>query len=93
MSQTTHPRADGSSPQDAPPVVKIDRSDAADRYRYVCPNGHTTWSRTNSHIWCKACSEQSRQDEDVNPEHWSIHDKKTGERIPWSSVRLAEDDR
>lgn len=35
--------ADGSSATDAPDPVRIDRSDAEDRYRYRCPKGHVDW--------------------------------------------------
>lgn len=35
---------DGSSRADTNPV-NIDLSDAVDRMRYRCPNGHTSWAR------------------------------------------------
>lgn len=81
-------RADGSSLEDAPKRVVIDRSNATDRWRYTCPNGHVNWARTNSHIWCRGCSQANRHDNDVDPEHYEIHDNKTGEIIPWSAVVL-----
>jgi len=68
-------------------TVTIDRT-GPDRYRYVCPNGHTNWDRTNNHIWCPECRRQAEHGADVEPEHWEIHDKKTGETIPWSAIQL-----
>ena len=82
--------ADGSAPTDAHDPVRIDRSIEAERWRYVCPNGHTDWYPTNSHCWCKGCRRQVEAGEDVDPEHWEIYDKATGETIPWSAVVLVE---
>ena len=75
--------ADGSSPADAR-RVEVDRS--KDKYRWCCPNGHTTWSKTNSHIWCPSCARSP--DDRLDPEHWELLDKKTGETIPYSAVVL-----
>lgn len=80
---------DGSSQADTNPV-SIDLSDDLDRMRYRCPNGHTSWTRTNSHIWCKSCSEAAQQGADVQPEHYELLDAKTNEQIPWSVVVLEE---
>ena len=81
--------ADGSSRRDARPTVTIDRS-GPDKWRFVCPNGHTDWAHTNNHIWCPACRRQAEQGFDIDPEHWEILDKKTGETIPWSAVHIKE---
>lgn len=83
MSATPEIHADGSSPADAM-RVEIDREN--ERYRWACPNGHTSWDRTNSHVWCSECARQSENGADVEPEHWEIVDKKTGETIPYSAV-------
>lgn len=83
---------DGSAAVDAGKPVRIDRTNPADRYRYVCPNGHVNWDRTNNHIWCRSCRRQCEAGDDVDPEHYELLDKKTGERIDWSRVRLAEDE-
>jgi len=85
-------RTDGSAVEDAPDPVVIDRTDEVDRMRYTCPNGHTTWDRTNNHIWCRMCRRACEHGEDVDPEHYELLDKATGETIPWSAVRLAEDE-
>ena len=79
---------DGSAAADSLPIVEIDRD--AEPYRYACPNGHVQWDPTNSHIWCQSCRRQAENGEDVDPEHWEIIDKKTGETIPWDAVRVIE---
>jgi hypothetical protein len=43
-------RGDGSRSNDQIPTIQIDRTDPADRWWFVCPNGHTSWEGTNSHI-------------------------------------------
>lgn len=68
--------------------VVIDRTDDHDRYRYVCPNGHTTWDRTNNHIWCPSCADHAHHDNDIDPEHYELLDKRTNETIPWEAVTI-----
>jgi len=81
--------ADGSAAKDARPAVRIDRSQASVRYRYLCPNGHIDWSPTNNHLWCKGCRRRYEAgDEDVDAEHYHVVDKKTGEKIGWERVEL-----
>lgn len=79
---------DGSAEADAE-RVRIDRT--AEPYRWVCPNGHVDWSRTNNHVWCRSCRRQHEAGADVTPEHYEILDRKTEERLPWSAVVPAED--
>lgn len=81
-------RADGSAAADAGDPVEIDRNDDHQRLRYVCPNGHTRWSPTNNHIWCRSCADACLHNPDVDPEHYFIVDKRTGEEIAWSRVTL-----
>jgi hypothetical protein len=83
--------ADGSSAEDRHETVRIDRADPVERYRYVCPNGHHDWDRTNNHIWCRSCRQQSENGDDVDPEHWEIYDKKRDETIPWSAIEVEAD--
>jgi len=72
--------------------VVIDRSDEIERYRFVCPRRHTTWDRTNNHIWCPSCRrEDEHSNEDVDPEHYYIYDKAEDRKIPWEDVVLSED--
>lgn len=70
--------------------VEIDRSIAAERWRYRCPNGHTDWYPTNNHAWCKGCRRQVEAGDDVDPEHYEILDAKTGQAIPWEAVVLID---
>lgn len=42
---------DGNDVDDSGDFGIIYRSNLLDRTRYVCPNGHSDWDRTNSHIW------------------------------------------
>lgn len=72
--------------------VVIDRRDALNRYRFTCPRGHTTWDRTNNHIWCPSCRQEAEHGADVDPEWFVVLDNQTDEEIPWERVRLAEDD-
>lgn len=69
------------------PIV-IDRSKDADRWRYVCPNGHTSWDLTNSHLWCVTCAQAAEHDDEINPEHYELLDKSENKLIPWESVEL-----
>lgn len=90
MSVTNRVLADGSDPADRRELVEIDRSIPAERWRFTCPNGHTDWYPTNSHVWCKGCRRQVEAGDDIDPEHWTIVDKSTGEEIPWSAVKIVE---
>lgn len=78
--------ADGSAAADRAERVVVDR----DRWpwRWVCPNGHRNWDKTNNHIWCQTCRRQYETGEDVDAEHAEIVDRQTGETIPWSAVDL-----
>ena len=78
-------KTDGSALADAERVV-ITLSSERDRWRYRCPNGHTSWDRTNNHIWCHACSKLAGAD----PEHFELTDEKTGDTIPWSAIEVNE---
>lgn len=80
--------ADGSAAADSRPIVEIDRSNDATRYRYTCPEGHVDWSPTNSHAWCYSCSRIAEQGHDVDPEFYAVVDQKTGEKVSWTRVEL-----
>lgn len=54
------------------------------KWRYSCPNGHTSWETTNSHFWCHQCSRLP----DADPEFWKLRDRKTGERLTREKVSL-----
>lgn len=84
---STGPRleADGSAVSDARRVI-VNRE--REPYRWRCPNGHTSWERTNSHGWCPQCRYQSEHGSDVHPEHWELYDAKTGELISYARVEF-----
>lgn len=83
MSATPDLHADGSSIEDAH-RVEIDRSKAP--HRWGCPEGHVSWDKTNSHIWCPTCARQAENGRDIDPEHWEILDKMNDETIPYAAV-------
>jgi len=68
------------------PIV-IDR-ESADKWRYTCPNGHTSWDRTNSHCWCVTCAQAAEHDDDIHPEHYELLDKREEKLIPWGCVEV-----
>ena len=80
-------RGAGVADDDEP--VTIDRSKPTDRYRFVCPNGHIDYSKTNSHLWCRGCRRRIESgDETIDAEHYHILDKKRDVLIPWEQVIL-----
>lgn len=89
MSRSEQTSTDGSAAEDSHELVLVDRQNQ--RYRWACPNGHFSWDRTNSHIWCKGCRRQAEAGDGVDPEHYQIHDRKEDRYLPWSAVVLADD--
>lgn len=83
-------RTDGSANTDAHPIVTIDVSDPAERWRYRCPNGHAgkAWTPTNNHLFCTSCRRQMDHDPSISPEHYELLDTKTGESIPFSAIEF-----
>lgn len=79
---------DGSAASDTHPRVEIDLEDFVDRQRYRCPNGHASWTPTNSHLWCKSCSDAAEHGGDVEPEHWEVLDLREERLVPWSAVEV-----
>lgn len=80
---------DGSSIEDSHPTVEIDLSRSSIRWRWGCPNGHTTIEPTNGGIWCRSCSQAVDIDD---PHHHEVVDKQTGEKVPWVAVELVNGD-
>lgn len=72
-------------------TAQVDRSRSVERYRWVCPNGHVDWDRTNSHGWCRACQRATEAGEDLDPEHYELFDKKAGELVPYENVEIVGD--
>jgi len=76
---------------DAHETTEIDRGD--EPYRWRCPNGHSSWDRTNNHVHCPSCRRALENDSWLKvqeAEHWEIVDAKTGERIPYSAVEFED---
>lgn len=74
-------------------TVTIDRSIAAERWRFTCPKGHTDWYPTNQHVWCKGCRRAIEAGHELDAEYHAILDQRTGETIPWDAVEMVERDR
>lgn len=86
MSGDQIDRPEGHTGRGDKPPIEIDRSDPHDRYRFTCPESHTSWQETDSHLWCRCCSES----EDHDAVHWTLLDQKTDELIPFSDVEVSE---
>ena len=65
-------------------AAQIQITKKAQKWRYRCPNGHTTWEMTNNHMWCRSCANLL----DVDPEFWELYDQKTGKTIPRKHIVL-----
>lgn len=76
------PRTNVRASTDDEPVV-IDTTDPASRWRYSCPNGHTTIEPTNGGAWCQSCANNPGISD---PHHNELVDKRTGETVAWSRV-------
>lgn len=77
---------------DAHNEVEIDRD--GEPYRWRCPNGHTSWERTNNHIHCPSCRralENNSWLKKADSKHREIVDEKARKTIPYSAVTFAED--
>jgi len=83
---TTPLVGDGSAGTDAHPTVKVDRT--GEPYRWRCPNGHTTWDRTNNHLWCHACRRAREGGADVEAEHYELVDAKRDRTVPYAAVEF-----
>lgn len=82
-------RRNGASVIEPDREVEIDRSSTVERYRYVCPNGHIDWDRTNNHIWCRGCRRRNESgDTHIDAEHHAVLDKQEYVLIPWDQVVL-----
>lgn len=82
-------RTDGSAFADSHPTVEVDRQE--EPYRWRCPNGHTSWDRTNNHVWCPQCRRalESCQALRVDQaEHYEIVDAKTDQTVPYEAVEF-----
>jgi hypothetical protein len=76
--------ADGSSHADGRPTVTIDLSAERDRWRYRCPNNHTSWSPINGFVHCKACADQHG----VDPVYDHLLDAKSGREVARADIEF-----
>ena len=92
MSTQHAMHADGAGLRDAHETVEIDRTVAP--YRWTCPNGHTNWDATNSHIWCQQCQRQLENGDSKieRAEHWELYDKLEGRTVPYAAVEVVEEE-
>lgn len=79
--------ADGSAEADAHHRVRIDRTDAMDRWRWRCPNNHhARWEPRGGHLLCHSCAEMH----DVSPVYRELWDAREERTVPWSAVEIEE---
>jgi len=68
------------------PTIKLE--DKQDRWRFVCPNGHSAWEATNGHFWCATCARAEAVSNDVEPSFDKLRDKKTDDLVERDEIKL-----
>ena len=68
------------------PAETIRLDDETDRWRFTCPNGHTTWEPTNHHFWCASCARQR----DTEATFAALRDRRDGRRLAREDVCLRD---
>lgn len=63
----------------------IDTDVALERWRYICPNGHTSWEATLNQFWCHKCARNVSKS-DGTFEY--VTDRKTGDTLRRSEIKL-----
>lgn len=63
---------------------RVRLEDETDRWRYRCPNGHTSWEPTNGHFWCVTCARTHNAEGAFD----QLHDSKTGATLDRDQVHL-----
>jgi len=81
--------ADGSSPADAYPRITIERSEAAARWRYCCPNNHTRWTDEGAFLLCQSCAAL----DGVSPIYRELWDAAEERTMSWSAVEIVDEGR
>lgn len=71
-------------------TVEIDAYDDADRWQWVCPQGHRSWEATNNHFWCKQCADQQQQGADVEPEFSELVNQSTRETFQRDEITIRD---
>jgi len=69
-------------------VEKIMLNDKADRWKWVCPNGHRSWEPTNHHFYCASCARAI--EENIDSDFYEIENLATGEKRTRDQISLVE---
>jgi hypothetical protein len=64
------------------PRIEIDTRYAAERWPYVCPNGHIDWRATEQGFTCQVCEADGVE----GGRFEALRDRRSGERIPRDRV-------
>lgn len=57
------------------------------KHRYECPAGHTSWERTNSHVYCHGCRKERATNPDVDPEWYELYDKVENQMVSFEDLK------
>lgn len=57
----------------------------AERWRFACPNGHTSWQPQVNTVYCQGCTRDPEVEHSV---HDQLLDRRTGERILVGEVKF-----
>ncbi len=88
MSATTAEQVTDGAGLTEQETITVDADQASWRLR--CPAGHSSWTPTNSHVWCYACAQAAENGADVEPEVWELFDQVSGELVHWSRIEIEE---
>ena len=63
----------------------IDLDDETSRWRFRCPRGHTRWTPSANHFYCKECAAQ-----DGSGTFQRLWDRQTNERLSRAEVTIVD---
>lgn len=55
--------------------------------RWRCPQGHSSWERTNGGIWCHACAKATTHNPDVDPQYDRVLDLEAGATVAYEIAK------
>lgn len=70
-----------------PDPTTIEIEDSHDRWRFRCPNGHTTWEPTNYHFWCQKCAQRPG----VDATFQRLYDQREDREVEREEIRLVDE--
>lgn len=76
---------DGSAEADAGERHQINFDSAAARWRWSCPEGHTTIEPCNGGVWCRSCAKNPGIDD---PHHHELLDKRHDRLVDWAQIEV-----